>query len=120
MSETTITARRRSNNVLARIMPDGSEQPFPHAPMRDTTDEEIEQAALADPDAQPLTQELLAQAKPVPRVKTLRRALRMTQEEFAERLHLSLATVRGWEQRRSQPDQAASTSLDVIARNRRW
>lgn len=51
MSETTITARGRSNNVLARIMPDGSEQPFPHAPMRDTTDEEIEQAALADPDS---------------------------------------------------------------------
>lgn len=59
----------------------------------------------------------MAQAKPVPRVKTLRRALRMTQEEFAERLHLSLATVRGWEQGRSQLDQAASTSLDVIARN---
>ena len=41
----------------------------------------------------------------------------MTQEEFAERFQLSLATLRDWEQGRSQPDQAASTYLEVIARN---
>ncbi len=80
------------------------------------TEEEITAAALSDPDAQPLTEEQLAQAKPVPRVKTLRRALRMTQEEFAQRFGLSLATVRDWEQGRTQPDQAASTYLEVITR----
>jgi putative transcriptional regulator len=117
VSETTITAKRRGDGTLVRVLPDGSEQRFPQAPMRDMTDEEIEAAALADPDAQPLTQEQLANSRPVSKVKRLRRALRMTQEEFAERFQLSLATLRDWEQGRSQPDQAASTYLEVIARN---
>ena len=117
MSETTITAKRRSDGTLVRVMPDGAEQPFPQTPMRDMTDEEIETAALADPDAQPLTPEQLAQARPVSRVKAVRRALRMSQEEFAQRFCLSLATLRDWEQGRTQPDQAASTYLEVIARN---
>jgi putative transcriptional regulator len=90
---------------------------MPIPPSRPLTDEEIEAAALSDPDNPPLTDEQLTSAKPVPRVKTLRRALRMTQEEFAERFHLSLATLRDWEQGRSQPDQAARTYLEVIARN---
>lgn len=81
------------------------------------TDEEIEAAALADPDAQPFTPAQLDSARPLPGVKTLRRALGMTQEEFASRFHLSLATVRDWEQGRTQPDQAASTYLKIIARN---
>ena len=67
-------------------------------------------------DAQPLNAAQLAQARPVPRVKTLRRTLRMTQEEFATRFRLSLATVRDWEQGRTKPDQAASAYLEVIAR----
>jgi len=40
----------------------------------------------------------------------------MTQEEFAARFHLSLATLRDWEQGRSQPDQATSAYLEVIGR----
>ena len=107
----------RSDGSLVRVLPDGSEQPLPIPPSRPMTDAEIEAAALTDPDAQPMTADQLANAKPVARVKTLRRALRMTQEEFAERFHLSLATVRDWEQGRTQPDQAASTYLEVIARN---
>src|SRR4051794_6883535 len=107
MSETTITARKRSDGTIVRVMPDGSEQPFPRTPMREMNDEAIEEAALADPDAQPLTPEQLAQARPVSTVKALRRALRMTQEEFAERFHLSLGTLRDWEQGRYPPDQAA-------------
>lgn len=117
MSETTITARMRDDGTLVRVMPDGSDQPLPVPPSRPMTDEEIEAAALAHPDAQPLTAQQLATARRVPRVKTLRRALGMTQEEFADRFHLSLATVRDWEQGRTQPDQAASTYLEVIARN---
>ncbi len=117
MSDDTINARMRSDGTLVRIMPDGGEQPLPIPPSRPMTDEEIAAAARADPDAQPLTAAQLAAVRPVPRVKTLRRALRMTQEEFAARFHLSLATVRDWEQGRIQPDQAASTYLAVIARN---
>jgi putative transcriptional regulator len=117
MSDNIINAKMRNDGALVQVMPDGSERPMPIPPSRPLTDEEIEAAALSDPDNPPLTDEQLTSAKPVPRVKTLRRALRMTQEEFAERFHLSLATLRDWEQGRSQPDQAASTYLEVIARN---
>jgi len=117
VSENIINAKMRSDGSLVRVLPDGSEQPLPIPPSRPMTDAEIEAAALTDPDAQPMTADQLANAKPVARVKTLRRALSMTQEEFAERFHLSLATVRDWEQGRTQPDQAASTYLEVIARN---
>jgi putative transcriptional regulator len=41
--------------------------------MRPITEAEIHAAALADPDAQPLTEEKLARPKRVPRAKSLRR-----------------------------------------------
>jgi putative transcriptional regulator len=72
------------------------------------TDAEVHAAALADRDAQPLTDEALARMKPVPRARTLRRALGLTQEEFA-------GTLRDWEQGRSEPDQPARAYLIVIA-----
>lgn len=74
MSDKTIVARMRGDGTVVRVMPDGSEEPFPHTPTREMTEEEIEAAALSDPDAQPLTEEQLARARRVPRVKTLRRA----------------------------------------------
>jgi putative transcriptional regulator len=79
------------------------------------TDEEVHMAALADPDAQPLTAERLARMKRVPRARTLRRALGLTQEEFAARYHIPIGTLRDWEQGRSEPDQPARAYLIVIA-----
>lgn len=116
MSDNSINARVRSDGTLVRVMPDGSAEPLPVGMPRDMTEEEIEVAASGDPDAQPLTEEQLARAQPVWRVKRVRRALGLTQEEFAQRFGLSLATVRDWEQGRTQPDQTASTYLEVIAR----
>ena len=81
------------------------------------TDEEVHTAALADPDAQPLTEERLARMERVPRARTLRRALGLTQEEFAARFHLPLGTVRDWEQGAHRPDRAAQVLLTVIARD---
>ena len=72
-------------------------------------------AALRDPDAQPLTEADLARMKRVPRIKTLRRALGLTQEEFAARYHIPLGTLRDWEQGRCEPDQPARAYLTVIA-----
>ena len=46
-----------------------------------------------------------------------RRALRLTQEEFAERFRIPLGTPRDWEQGKSEPDQAARAYLTVIGRN---
>jgi putative transcriptional regulator len=79
------------------------------------TDEEVHAAALADPDAQPLTEEQLARMKLVPRARTLRRALGLTQEEFAARYHIPIGTLRDWEQGRSEPDQPARAYLNAIA-----
>jgi putative transcriptional regulator len=81
------------------------------------TDEEVEAAALADPDAQPLTEEQLARFERVPDVKAIRERLRLSQKQFAEIFGLSLSVVRDWEQRRFIPDQAARTLLKVIDRN---
>ncbi|MBA3810918.1 MAG: helix-turn-helix domain-containing protein [Caulobacteraceae bacterium] len=79
------------------------------------TETEVEAAALADPDARPLTDEELARAKPVPRAKTIRRALGLTQEEFATRYHIPVGTLRDWEQGRATPDQPARAYLRAIA-----
>jgi putative transcriptional regulator len=105
----------RADGTLVEVLPDGTGRPFPDTPMRPMTEEEIEAAAWADPDARPFTPEERAKAKRVPRVKTLRRALRLTQEEFATRYKIPLGTLRDWEQGRSQPDAPARAYLHVIA-----
>lgn len=81
------------------------------------TDAEVHAAALKDPDARPLTEERLARMKRVPRARTLRRALGLTQEEFAARYHIPIGTLRDWEQGRSEPDQPTRAYLHVIARD---
>jgi len=53
--------------------------------------------------------------KRVPRTKTMRRALGLTQEEFAARFHIPLGTLRDWEQGRAEPDQTAKAYLRAIA-----
>lgn len=115
MSETIITARIRADGQVVEVLPDGSERPFPDTPMRPMTDEEVEAAAEADPDARPMTPEQLRTARRVPRTKTMRRALGLTQEEFAARYHIPLDTLRDWEQGRSEPDPPARALLTVIA-----
>ncbi len=78
------------------------------------TDEEIEAAALSDPDAQPLTPEQLARAKRGPHPRIIRAKLGLTQEAFAERFHLPLGTIRDWEQGKHEPDSAAKVLLRLI------
>jgi putative transcriptional regulator len=74
-------------------------------------------AAMADPEARPLTEEHIAmgRARLVPRVRTLRRALKLSQEKFAARYHIPVGTLRDWEQGRKEPDAAAKAYLHVIA-----
>ena len=117
MSETTIAARIRSDGTIVEVLKDGSERPFPATPMRPMTEAEIVTAAVADPDARPMTPEELRSAKRVPRTKSLRRALALTQEEFAARYRIPLGTLRDWEQGRCEPDQPARAYLAVIARD---
>jgi putative transcriptional regulator len=80
------------------------------------TDEEIHAAAMADPDARPMTEEEWNAAPRVPRTITIRRALKLSQEEFAARYHIPPGTLRDWEHGRCEPDAAARAYLRVIAR----
>jgi putative transcriptional regulator len=81
------------------------------------TPEAIERAALSDPDAIPLTEADFKRMKRTPQVRIIRRALDLTQEEFALRYHIPTGTLRDWEQGRSQPDQPARAYLTLIARD---
>jgi putative transcriptional regulator len=74
-----------------------------------------ERAALPDPDARPLTESDFRRMQRTPQVKIIRRALDLTQQEFAERYHIPLGTLRDWEQGRAVPDQPARAYLKLIA-----
>jgi putative transcriptional regulator len=89
---------------------------FEPKPMRPMTDAEVMAAARSDPDAKPFTLAQLARMKHTPRAKLIRRALGLTQEQFAQRFHIPLGTLRDWEQGATEPDQAAQAYLTVIAR----
>jgi putative transcriptional regulator len=114
-----IVAKRRSDGKLVQVLSDGSTKPLKDktdwARLRAMTDEEVTSAAMSDPDARPMTPEQLRAARRVPRTRILRRALALTQEEFAVRYHIPLGTLRDWEQGRCEPDQPARAYLAVIA-----
>jgi putative transcriptional regulator len=107
----------RRDGVLVRVKPDGNEEVVTVEPLSPMAPEEVETVATADPNVRPFTPEELAKVRRVPRAKTLRRALGLTQEEFAARFRIPIGTLRDWEQGRSEPDQPARAYLTVIARD---
>jgi putative transcriptional regulator len=72
------------------------------------------------PKGKPPPKEDRVKVRPMPRVKTVRRALGLTQEEFAARYGIPLGTLRDWEQGRTEPDQPARAYIRVIASNPEW
>ncbi len=82
-----------------------------------TSAAERHKAALADPDAQPITPASLERMRRTAQAKVIRRALGLTQEEFSARYLIPLGTLRDWEQGRTEPDQPARAYLRVIARD---
>lgn len=117
MNKTTTIARMRGNGRLVRVKRDGSEATLEVQPLASMSAAEIEFRAAGDAENRPLNEARPGQLRLVPRVKTLRRALALTQEEFAARYHIPLGTLRDWEQGRSRPDQATRAYLTVIARD---
>lgn len=117
MSKRPTIARLRSDRTVVRVKEGGREEPVPVKPFTARTDAQVEAAARSDPDAKPLTHADFKRMRRVPRVRTLRRALRLTQEEFSARYQIPLGTLRDWEQGRSEPDQPARAYLKVIARD---
>jgi putative transcriptional regulator len=81
------------------------------------TDEEVEAAALSDPDALPLSDEQLARAFRPGGLVALRKRLGLEQAEFAHRFRIDLHTLKGWEQGLDVPDDVARVYLRVIDRN---
>ena len=79
------------------------------------TDADIAAAAMTDKDNRPLADQDLKRMKRRPRVFVMRRALQLSQEAFAARFQIPLGTLRDWEQGRTEPDQAATAYLKVIA-----
>ena len=89
MSKTDTIVGVHRDGTLHRMMPDGTKVPVPDpGPLAPMTEEEISEAARRDPDARPITDEEFRVARKVSRIKTLRRALALTQEEFAARYHI--------------------------------
>ena len=85
--------------------------------IRPMTEEEVMAAALSDPDALPVQPGDAKQMPRTPQVRVIRRALGLSQEQFAARFHIPLGTLRDWEQGRKDPDAAARAYLKVIGRN---
>ena len=83
MSKTDIIVRMHRDGTFHRVMPDGTEIPVSDpGPLAPRTEEEISEAARRDPYAQSITDEEFRRARKVPRIKTLRRALALTQKSL--------------------------------------
>jgi putative transcriptional regulator len=78
---------------------------------------DMARGVFRDPDAQPVTPENMKHMRRMPQVRVIRRALKLSQEEFADRFEIPLGTLRDWEQGRKDPDAAARAYLVVIGRN---
>ncbi len=79
------------------------------------SDEELDEALAADPDATPLTKDQLRRARRVPDVRAIRESLGLSQPQFAERFGFSIRTVQEWEQQRSVPSSGHTLYLNAIA-----
>mgnify|MGYP003347424926 CR=1 FL=1 len=59
----------------------------------------------------------MVRMRPVPRAKTLRRALGLTQDEFAARFQIPIGTLRDWEQGRFAPPGGVLCLLRLIIKH---
>ena len=84
--------------------------------LHNLTDEEITAAALADPDAQPLTPEQLARARRPAPAKMIRQRLRMGQESFSATFGIPFDTLRAWERHEAEPTPTELAYLELIER----
>jgi putative transcriptional regulator len=81
------------------------------------SDDEIDRAALDDPNAQLLSNEQLTRAFRPKALIALRKRLGLSQAEFARQFMLNLGTLQDWEQGRRAPEDIARAYLRVIERN---
>jgi putative transcriptional regulator len=79
------------------------------------TPEDIEAAALADPDNPPLTAAELARMTSARLVRRVRRSTGLSQSQFAARFRINPARLRDLERGRTRADSALTAYLKVIA-----
>lgn len=119
--DTMIRVRKTDDGGVVQVLPDRSTRPIEDrgdwARLDAMTEEDIEANALSDPDNPPITDEELSRMNRAPNPREIRTRLKLTQEQFAERFHVRLGTVRDWEQGKKEPDSAARVLLRVIDRN---
>jgi putative transcriptional regulator len=95
---------------------DRSEESPPSEPIAAIIPEHVEEAVCRGPNDTTADAEDFQSIRSAPHVATLRRALALTQKEFAARYHIPLAALRDWEREHSEPDQPMCAYLTVIAR----
>lgn len=78
------------------------------------TEEQIEAAALSDPDNLPMTESQMRRLLLAQRIKKLRKSHNLSQEVFARRFRIPLGTLRDLEQARRQPDAITRAYIKVI------
>jgi putative transcriptional regulator len=78
------------------------------------TEDEINAAALSDPDNPPLTDDELARMVSSRAVRLARKAADLSQAEFAKIYHFTLGRLRDLEQGRTQADSAILAYLQLI------
>lgn len=71
-------------------------------------------ASAVDDELPPMTEEEFSRVKIVPRVKSIRRVLKLTQEQFSQRYGIPLGTLRDWEQGAKEPDTTAKSYIRCI------
>jgi putative transcriptional regulator len=81
------------------------------------TEDEINAAALSDPDNPPLTDEELALMVSSRAVRLARKATDLSQAEFAKTYQFTLGRLRDLEQGRTQADSAILAYLRLIERD---
>lgn len=118
--ERTVRATFDESGKLVELLEDGSTRPFEHranwSRFDAMTDEDAEYNALMDPDEEPfMTDEDREKIKTLVDPKVIRKRLKLTQIEFAERFAIPLGTLRDWERRARFPDSAARAYLRVIS-----
>ena len=120
--ERTVRATFDENGKAVELLADGSTRPFEHranwSRFDAMTDEDAEYNALMDPDEEPfLTDADREIIKTLPDPKLIRKKLKLTQAEFAQRYAIPLGTLRDWERRARFPDAAARAYLRVISQD---
>jgi putative transcriptional regulator len=111
MSKISTTTIIQPDGQRIKTHADGRVEVLPPDPDYDSMEHLYENAD------EPLTPERLAKMRTLPRSKSMRRALQLTQEEFAARYRIPIGTLRDWEQGRSEPDAPARAYLQVIAKD---